>query len=314
MSSSEASTRDAVPSDAQTSPGSAAKSAIPSKNRDSKLPLSLLLVLGCVAMGLYAALGGGSSREPGVSVSSSSTPAGEQPVSGPRASNEAPDGGSAKALGGNVRESIQVANYTYLRVAPSGGEEFWAAVTKTNVPEGSHVSFEGAELMNHFSSKELGRTFERIYFARLSSGAALDPKHGGAFPAPTKEEGHAAKRAASMVAEEIPVQRSVKVAGPLGHTVEGLYADASSLKGQKVRVRATVVRVTRQVMGTNFLHVRDGSGDASRGTHDLVLKLADEPPKLGEEAQFEGALALDVDLGSGYSYPLLLEESSIVRE
>jgi hypothetical protein len=278
------------------------------KKPESKLPLTVFLVLGCGAVAVYAAFGSPSSSSTASVEPSSSASESAVPSSG----DSQPE--DAGVLGGVVKEVIQVANYTYLRVAPKSGEQFWAAVTKTNTAEGANVSFEGVELMTNFSSKELGRTFERIYFARLSSGAGLDPDKGGAFPAPTKQEGQAAKKAAAMVAEEIPIKNSAKAEGPSGYTVAGIYKQGKTLAGKKVRVRGTVVKVTRQVMGTNFLHVRDGSGDAGNGSHDITLKLAEDPPKLGEEAQFEGTVALDVDLGAGYAYPLLLENTRIITK
>jgi hypothetical protein len=212
-----------------------------------------------------------------------------------------------------VQEVIQVSNYTYLRVQPKDAAEFWAAVTKTDVAKGAVVSFDGAELMTNFESKELERVFDQIYFGRLVSGQN-SPHAEGEFAPPTKEEGEAARRAASMVAEDIPILQGNKAEGPLGRRVEEIHQQLENLDGKKVRVRGTVVKLTRKVMGTNFLHIRDGSGDSAKETHDLVLKVAEEPPGLGNAALFEGTVASSVDLGAGYSYPVLIEEGKVVGE
>lgn len=285
-------------------PTAAEKPASEQKGRQSsaKLPLTVLLVLGCAAVGAYAAFG----------------PSGTSSSSSPSEGSVAPtpaDGVHSEqaALSGTVREVIQVANYTYLRVEPKGGPEFWAAVTKATVDEGSAVSLDGAELMTNFESKELDRVFDRIYFGRLSSGAK-SPHEGDGFAPPTKEEGEAARRAASMVAEEIPIVGGEKAEGPLGRTVEEIHEDGATLSGKKVRVRGTVVKLTRKVMGTNFLHIRDGSGEGAKETHDLVLKVAEDPPSLGSQALFEGTVASNVDLGAGYNYPVLIEEGRVVAD
>lgn len=273
----------------------------PSKEKSSKVPLTALLILGCGAVGLYAALGSSPPRASSLPETPSATPV------------DAVEGDST-ALRGTVKEVIQVSSYTYLRVQPAAGAEFWAAVTKTSVSEGASVAFDGAELMTNFSSKELDRTFDQIYFARLAGGTGADPHAGGQFAPPTAEEGAAAKKAAALVAEEIVVPETKKAEGSLGHTVGELYERSAALSGKTVRVRGTVVKLTRRVMNTNFLHVRDGSGDPAHQTHDIVMKVAEEPPTLGKQALFEGTLATNVDLGAGYSYPVLLENARVIPE
>src|SRR5690606_27761734 len=127
-------------------------------------------------------------------------------------------------------------------------------------------------------------------------------------------EGAAAKKAASLLAESVEVTPAQRAEGPLGMTVAEIYARAGEFSGKKVRVRGTVVKLTRKVMGTNFLHIRDGSGDAVKQTHDLVLKVASDPPNLGIQALFEGTVAEDINLGAGYSYPVLLEDARVISE
>jgi hypothetical protein len=296
-----------------------APTAPPTEVRDAstparQFPLTALLVIGCAGVGVAAWFGAGSSA------GGSSGAENQAAVTGPEGSQSV-DGAALEPgnLGGRVAEVIQVSNYTYVRVESQGGTEFWAAVTSTQLSEGDVVKFEGADLMSNFESKELGRVFPQIYFGRLAGettaradGKQSDLQGHGHFAPPTAEEGAAAKKAASLLAESVEVTPAKRAEGPLGRNIAEIYAQAEELSGKKVRVSGTVVKLTRNVMGTNFLHIRDGSGDAVKQTHDLVLKVENDPPNLGIEALFEGTVAEDIDLGAGYSYPVLLEDARVL--
>jgi len=288
-------------------PSEAGDSSTPAR----QFPLTALLVIGCAAVGVAAWFGAGPSA--GGSFGAEDQAAVTGPDGSPSVGATALDPGD---LGGRVAEVIQVSNYTYVLVESKGGAEFWAAVTSTQLSEGDVVKFEGADLMTNFESKELGRVFPQIYFGRLAgeTTARGDAQGNGHFAPPTAEEGAAAKKAASLLAESVEVTPAQRAEGPLGMTVAEIYARAGEFSGKKVRVRGTVVKLTRKVMGTNFLHIRDGSGDAVKQTHDLVLKVASDPPNLGIQALFEGTVAEDINLGAGYSYPVLLEDARVISE
>jgi hypothetical protein len=91
-------------------------------------------------------------------------------------------------------------------------------------------------------------------------------------------------------------------------TVAAVYKEKTALSGKEVRIQGKVVKVNNGIMGRNFLHVQDGSGDAS--TNDLTVTSKDTA-KVGDQVTISGKLALNKDFGSGYAYPLLLEEASI---
>ena len=42
-----------------------------------------------------------------------------------------------------------------------------------------------------------------------------------------------------------------------------------------VSVRGTVVKYNAAVMGKNWIHLQDGSGDATKGTHDITVTTMD---------------------------------------
>lgn len=93
-------------------------------------------------------------------------------------------------------------------------------------------------------------------------------------------------------------------------TVEALYQDRATLAGQMVLVQGTVVKVNNGIMGRNFLHVQDGTGE--KGTNDLTLT-SQETANVGDKVTVTGRVVVDKDFGAGYTYPLLLEEAVIAK-
>ena len=95
--------------------------------------------------------------------------------------------------------------------------------------------------------------------------------------------------------------------------VNAIYTTAASLEGQRVRVRARIVKSTPNILGRTWLHVQDGSGDAAAGTHDLVVTTQGEHA-VGQTVVIEGVVVRNKDLGSGYRYDVLLEEARVELE
>jgi hypothetical protein len=101
----------------------------------------------------------------------------------------------------------------------------------------------------------------------------------------------------------------VEVAHPL---LAEVFADKDQLAGQPVVFRGKVVKTNPNIMGKNWLHVRDGSG--AEGTNDLTVTTASGDAKMGDVVLVEGTAAADRDFGSGYRYEVLLEEIFEVSE
>jgi hypothetical protein len=259
---------------------------------------------------------------------------------------------SGERLQGKVLEAIAVPNYTYLRLAPTSpnaGSEVWAAVPTTEVKVGQSVTIVGAQRMEKFASATLKRTFESIYFGALEdpsgkTASNLPPGHPeigtGAAASPTLPPGHpdiaasaAAPRSEGSSAlaptgidpmtggphgsptsggNDVPIGKVEKASGPLGYTVADAVNQRSKLAGKKIHVRGVVVKSTSGVLGKTFLHLRDGSGSAAAGDHDLAVT-TEQSPTVGSTVQLEGTVVVDKDFGSGYSYRILLEDAKTVE-
>ena len=278
---------------------------------DSK-NLTVGLLVGCIGVAAFAAWNW---SDTAYATSTSATPeAGLLPSESPGPEDGSPS--AAAPLGGKVQEVIHVTAYTYLRLKPVSGEEFWAAIPKSDIANGADVQLASAEMMTNFHSKQLDRTFEAIYFANLDDGAATQSGLHGALPDADQGDlsGPPGSRGGrAQAADMVNIHKSERAPGPRGKRVAEVFENRESLSGTTIQVRGTIVSVTANVMGTNFVHVRDGSGDAASATHDLTLKVAENPPQVGDEALFEGTVATDVDLGAGYKYPVIIEAGRILR-
>jgi hypothetical protein len=97
-----------------------------------------------------------------------------------------------------------------------------------------------------------------------------------------------------------------------GKTIAEVFAGKEQLAGQAVVIRGKVVKTNPGIMGRNWLHIRDGSGDA--GTNDLTVTTADTAPTVGDTVLVNGTLVLNKDFGMGYSYDVIIEDAAVTIE
>jgi hypothetical protein len=107
-------------------------------------------------------------------------------------------------------------------------------------------------------------------------------------------------------------QATAKTSAPTTTTIsiEQIYAQKNTLNGQSVRVQGRVVKLNKAIMNRNWLHLQDGTGNATDGNHDLTVTSNDDA-KVGDEIVVTGTVGLDRDFSAGYIYPVLLEKGSI---
>jgi hypothetical protein len=164
---------------------------------------------------------------------------------------------------------------------------------------GDKVSVPLETEMRNFHSPSLNRDFPVIYFvSRIGQGGQPAP--------PPMAVGHGASGTAG------PAAATVKPMAPPagGSSIADVWAKRTSLAGRTVTVNGTVVKFTSGVMGHNWLHVQDGSGQAADGTNDLTVT-TDDAVKVGDVVTVTGTVVIDKDLGSGYAYKVLIEGGKI---
>jgi len=101
-----------------------------------------------------------------------------------------------------------------------------------------------------------------------------------------------------------------KAAG--GKTIAEIYLEKDALAGTKIDVRGKVVKVNPDIMGKNWLHLRDGSGED--GNADLTVTTAAALPQVGDTVVASGTLAVGQDFGMGYQYDVILEDAELKAE
>ncbi len=189
-----------------------------------------------------------------------------------------------------ILETMDSGGYTYVRLQTDDGE-MWAAGPLTPVAAGDTIVLDDGMVMNDFHSQSLDRTFETILFlSDISKPGMPGMDHvAGQAALPTVEAG------------SVP-----KAEG--GYTVAELYAGKAELAGTEVTIIGRVVRYNENIMGKNWLHVKDGSGQA--GTDDLTITTA-TAVQLGDLVLVRGKVTLDKDFGAGYFYDLIIEDAAV---
>jgi hypothetical protein len=193
-----------------------------------------------------------------------------------------------------VEEKMDASNYSYLKVKENGNS-FWIAVNQMEIETGEYVIFSKSMEMKNFKSESLSRTFESILFVDDAK------KSGSEKQLKAPHQNITGGKDASIKVE------SVKG----GYTVEQIYNQKSTLEFKTVKVHGKVVKVNNGIMGTNWVHIQDGSG--KEGTHDLLIT-TNESVQVGATIIAEGKVVKDKDFGSGYFYNVLLENSKIIVE
>lgn len=209
---------------------------------------------------------------------------------------------------GRVVETMDAGGYTYV-LLDTGSGNVWLAGPQTKVAVGEQIQCGQGLEMRDFASPSLGRTFESIWFVSAfekgKAGTAGSPPHGemmGHGHGGMIGQGHGRSNSA---AADKPAAGSIPAAGV---TVAEVYRDRKALEGKRVKVRGKVMKVNRGILGRNWLHVSDGTGEA--GKDDLVVT-SQQVAEVGSVVVVDGVVKTDLDLGSGYFFSVLLEEATV---
>ncbi len=203
------------------------------------------------------------------------------------------------AIQGTVLETVSAPPYTYLRLKAAQGE-VWAAVPAADVKVGAQVAVEVSVAMDKFESPSLHRTFERVYMGNLAGAGDASPMGMG------MGMGMAPKAPAA------PDEKVAKAAGADARTVAEVWAQKDALKEKTVTLKAKVVKYNEAIMDRNWLHLRDGSGSDAAKDNDVAVTTKDKA-KVGDVVTIKGVVRTAKDFGSGYTYPVIIEDAKIVR-
>ncbi len=214
-----------------------------------------------------------------------------------------------------VLETMDAAGYTYVKV-DENGNTYWIAGPKTNLTVGSTISYIEQMVMKDFTSKALNRTFDYLMFANSIIPASVST---ASTTLPVADKAHNCDTCGPTDVNTTMQQSQVKPpqakAKPIsvaklegGHSIEELYAQKSDLNGTTVTFNAEVIKVSKNIMGKDWVHLQDGTGVA--GSNDITATGLNAAVNVGDIVTAKGTLKTDVDLGYGYFFPVILEESA----
>ena len=239
----------------------------------------------------------------GAAIGAPTTAAENNPAGKIKAKEEAAE--PSFSLSGKVVETMNSGGYSYVCLEKKG-KKTWVAVPEMKISVGQEAAFEPGMEMKNFTSKTLNRTFDRIIF---SGGPASAQGTAGTQPG----HGENTKSESGSMAASAPAGKGVKVekaAGPDAYTIGEIFQKRKTLDKKTVAVRGKVVKVSAGIMGANWIHLQDGTGDSKKSTHDLVATSQDLP-SVGDVVTLKGVIAADKDFGAGYQYTVIIEKASI---
>jgi hypothetical protein len=154
--------------------------------------------------------------------------------------------------------------------------------------------------------------FDAVYV--LQTGSVLDyfaPEVAAAASAPLPE-GHPkidTHGKGASGAAKLDFSKIVKPTG--GKTVQEVYQDKTKLNGKRVTLRGKVVKYNGEILGKNWLHLRDGTG--TEPTNDLTVT-SQSKAKVGDTVLVDGIVRIDRDFGAGYKYDVMIEDAKVAVE
>lgn len=308
--------------------------------------LHLLAATVIVASGILLAACGGANDTPSAKAPAAAEPstAASQSKAAPQSEAAAP---AAKGWSGKVLDSMNSGGYTYVNVETGEGSSVWAAGPQSEIKVGDKVHIPEGMLMSNFESKTLGRTFEQIYFVpviHVGDGPMPSadfptnmmgkmpeghPDLSGMMPEghpntaePQMPEGHpdiSTMMAANHPDPKKPAEGDAKAPVDLsgiekaegGLLIAEVFEKKDELVDKEVTLRAKVVKYNENILGKNWIHLRDGSG--GEGTNDLTITTSDKAA-VGDLVLVKGTLRANRDFGFGYKYDLMVESAVVTVE
>ena len=242
-------------------------------------------------------------------------PAAQEPAALPQSNP------STSAIKGKVLETMNAGTYTYLQIDTPQGP-VWVAMPQTKVKKGREVAVQHGMEMKNFKSKTLNRTFKSIIFSNgiIGQNAVAQPQTGNSgdsFAQALQSEtartaGPAMASSGGSIAAIVPSAdiKIDKAKGDNAYTIGEIFEKRTDLNNKKIMVRGKVMKVSMMIMGKNWIHLQDGTGNPLKNTHDLVVTTRAKPKK-NSIISVEGTLHADKDFGAGYYYKAIIEDAEI---
>ena len=209
-----------------------------------------------------------------------------------------------------VKEVLHVSEYSYLKVEENNTEK-WLAAPIGQVEIGETYYYENHMEMQDFESKELGRSFETIYFVEgirtsedpnsvISRTSRVDDIRQGVQETQDSSEKPVVEK------KEVNISRDKNMI-----SIAELYENRDQYQNKTVRIKAVVTKYNPAIMNMNWLHLQDGTD--FNGEFDLTVT-TNSQVQVGDVVVIEGKVSLNKDFGAGYIYKVIVENAALSNE
>jgi hypothetical protein len=192
---------------------------------------------------------------------------------------------------GTVVDTLNGGGYTYLQIDDTK-KKYWVAVEGIKVEKGTEVRFTEEMRIKNFESKTLNRKFDEIVFASNLQHRTNVPEKGNL-------------ELINEQVKESPYKQKDTM------SVKEVWEKRVSLKDKTIAIRGKVVKASPNIMGRNWVHIQDGTGEGSE--IGRIVFTSKELPKVGDIVTASGVVSVDKDFGSGYFYKIIVENASFSK-
>jgi hypothetical protein len=193
-----------------------------------------------------------------------------------------------------AEEVLDTEKYSYIKVSENG-KQYWIAASKMPVEIGATYIFSNGMEQKDFRSREHNRTFESlILVSEISKASETTVQKTEPSLAKLPKKGEESPSAIK------PAAGAIRIAD--------LMKNVTQYDGKTVKVTGKVMKVNPQIMGRNWIHLQDGSGE----NFDLTVTTKENIPQ-GRIVTMQGKVNLNKDFGAGYRYDIIIEDAVVVK-
>ena len=187
---------------------------------------------------------------------------------------------------GKVIDIKNSGGYIYLQIKTEK-ETLWAAVPGAEVKIGDVVSIDAQMRTKQYTSKALDITFKNVIFG------VIEDNNSKKYKRISKEEFIKAHKKEEVVYTKDGIISSIKT----------IIKDRNDFKEKLVEVTGKVVKISKNIMNTNWVHLSDKDGNI------IVIRTAEDRLYKGQDVKAKGIILLDVDYGYSYKYEVILVDA-----
>ena len=234
---------------------------------------------------------------------------------------------------GEVSEVLTTEDYLYVQLT-TDAIKIWTATPIFEVKVGDRLVLPNAGLgMPNFPSKVLDKTFGFVYF--ISGLITEEEYHAGIAAKESSEQAEQENSSVStdiapnakapndithnniaknnehpLTNDEVTTLNKSSLEGNDTISIAELFNQKEQLLGKQVTVQGKVVKYSPSIMGTNWLHLQDGSTSTNNNNDLTITTLA--KVEVGNLVMVQGAITLNKDFGAGYKFDVIIENANVI--